>query len=79
MSLCFWKCKIAKELNLLSVMVLRKVVFNLFILLKLSAVQVDTGYVNNVVAYKWINESSYIWTAENDTQVWLIITFMHTT
>ena len=37
-------CKIAKELNLLPVMVLRKGVFNLFILLKLcSAVQVDTG------------------------------------
>ena len=41
---------IAKELNLPSVMVLHKVVFNLFILLKLcSAVQVDTGYVNNVM------------------------------
>lgn len=37
-------CKIAKELNLLPVMVLRKGIFNLFILLKLcSAVQVDTG------------------------------------
>ena len=42
-------CKIAIDLNLPSVMVLRKGVFNLFILLKLrSAVHVDIGYVNNV-------------------------------
>ena len=61
-------CKFAWELNLLSLMVLRNVVFNLLILLKLSAVQVDTGYVNNVITYKWINESLYIWAAENDTK-----------
>ena len=42
-------CKIALDLNLPSVMVLRKGVLNLFILLKLrSAVHVDIGYVNNV-------------------------------
>ena len=42
-------CKIAIDLNLPSVMVLRKGVFNLFILLRLrSAVHVDIGYVNNV-------------------------------
>ena len=42
-------CKIAIDLNLPSVMVLRKGVFNLFIPLKLhSAVHVDMGYVNNV-------------------------------
>ena len=45
----WWMCKIAIDLNLPSVMVLRKGVFNLFILLKLrSAVHVDIGYVNNV-------------------------------
>ena len=37
-------CRIARELNLLSVMVLRKGVYSLFIPLKLrSAVHVDTG------------------------------------
>ena len=29
--------------------------------------------------YKWIYESSYIWTAENDIKIWLIIAVMHTT
>ena len=51
-------CKIAKELNLPSVTVLRKGVFNLFILLKLRpAVQVDTGYVNNVITSTWYHDT----------------------
>ena len=29
--------------------------------------------------YKWIYESSYIWTAENDEKIWLIIAVLHTT
>ena len=42
--------KIAKELNLPSVVVLRKGVFYLFILLKLrSAVQFDTGTLTNAI------------------------------
>ena len=49
MSTCLSMCKIAIDLDLPSVMVLRKGVFNLFIPLKLrSAVHVDMGYVNNV-------------------------------
>ena len=29
--------------------------------------------------YKWIYETSYLWTAENDMKIWLIIVVMHTT
>ena len=43
-------CRIARQLNLSSVTVLRKGVGSLFISLKLrSAVHVDTGYVNKVM------------------------------
>ena len=29
--------------------------------------------------YKWIYESSYIWTAENEMKAWLIIAVIHST
>ena len=54
----WWMCKIAIDLNVPSVIVLRKGVFNLLILLKLrSAVHVDMGYVNNVS----INSHGWNW------------------
>ena len=31
------------------------------------------------VIYKWIYENSYIWTSDNDVNIWLIIAVMHTT
>ena len=70
-------CKIAKELNLLSVMALGKGVFNLFILLKLcSAVQVDTGcqqcYHSN------INSRIELRVAMINQSLWLHIT-IHST
>ena len=45
--------------------------------------ELATLWVHNIPVegeeYKWIYESSYIWTAENDTKIWLIIEVMHTT
>jgi len=41
-------CKIAREFNLSSLMVLGRGVFSLFILL--TAVHVETGYVNSVTS-----------------------------
>ena len=45
--------------------------------------ELNTLWVRNIPVegeeYKWIYESSYIWTAENDMEIWLIITVMRTT
>ena len=64
-------CRIARQLNLSSVTVLRKGVGSLFISLKLrSAVHVDTGYVNKVMRarieigvglVKSLNQGLYLW------------------
>ena len=37
------------------------------------------GYQQQFPPYKWIYERSYIWAAEKDMNVWLIIAITHTT
>ena len=39
----------------------------------------NRAYDGRKTVYKWIDEISYIWAAENDTKIWLINAVMHTT